>query len=209
MRKLLAVALFMTACTDVPINGPTYDSVRDRLTEVPTSFYVHDESSTGTITARERAGDGWRSADAQLVIQRGYVRAAIDETGDFAVQRLELDLAPIQLGLFERPAELRDVHVRLNKPVHAPVNWTSDDNGTTTLSMPFEFDWSIKFQGDDEPFPLATQQLATTTVNVALSGSGDHVGAAIDISGSGELWNWADLLQMTDITVALDAQTAD
>ena len=42
-----------------------------------------------------------------------------------------------------------------------------------------------------------------------LGGSGDRVTAQIDITGSGELWNWADVLQMTDISMSLDAETAN
>jgi hypothetical protein len=208
MRKLLSLVLFATACTGVPVNANSYDSVRDRLTSEPMSLYVHDEASTGTISARQRLGDGWRTANAQLVIERGYVRASMDDSGVFTINRLELDLAPIQLGVFERPAELQDVHVRLTKPVQADVAWTSDDDAIATMAMPFEFDWSVKLQNDG-PYPLATQQLAPTSVAVVLGGSGDHVSAQIDITASGELWNWADLLEMTDISISLDAETAD
>lgn len=208
MRKLLTLVLFTSACTNVPVNANSYDSVRERLTTVPTSLYVHDEASTGSISARQRLGDGWRTAQAPLVIERGYVRTSMDDSGQLTIHRLELDLAPIQLGLFERPAELQDVHVRLTKPVYANVAWTSDDDATASLAMPFEFDWSVKFQGD-EPYPLATQQLMPTSVAVVLGGSGDHVTAQIDVAASGELWNWADILEMTDIAVSLDAETAD
>lgn len=209
MRKLLALPLFATACTNVPINGPTYDSVRERLTEAPTSLYVHDETSSGSITARRRVGDGWDSGTTAMTIERGYVRTAIDGNGRLAIQRLELDLAPIQLGVFEKPTQLQDVHVRLAKPVQAEAVWRSEDEATAVISMPFEFDWSIKFVDDEQPYPLATQHLPPTNVAVSLDGSGDHVGARIDIDASGELWNWADLIQITDISASLDAESAD
>lgn len=208
MRKLLALTLFATACTNVPVNENSYDSVRQRLTETPTSLYVHDETSSGSITARRRVGDGWDNGTTGLKIERGYVRAALDANGELAIQRLELDLAPIQLGLFEKPAELKDVHVRLSKPVQSAVVWGSDDEATSIVAMPFEFDWSIKFADATEPYPLATQMLAPSSVAFVLGGDGDHVTARIDIDASGELWNWADILQMTDISMSLDAETA-
>lgn len=209
MRKLLAVTLFASACTNVPVNENSYDSVRERLTTVPTSLYVRDEASAGTITARRRVGDGWSEGSTPITIERGYVRAAIDDTGRLAIQRLELDFAPIQLGVFEKPAELQDVHVRLPTPVQGDMVWRSEDNAIGVMPMPFEFDWSIKFVDDQQPYPLATQQLPATNVAIDLGGNGDHVDARIDIAASGELWTWADLIQITDISLSLDAETAD
>ena len=207
MRKFLALALFATACTDVPVNENNFDSVRERLTDEPTSLYVRTGSSFGTITARRRLGDGWSTAATPLEIQRGYVRTSIDANGQLAIQRLELDLAPIELGIFERPAQLQDVHIRLAKPVAADLAWSSEDDATTAMAMPFEFDWSVKFQGD-EPYQLATQRLPETSADVMLAGDGNHVAALIDVKASGELWNWADILEMTDISISLDAATA-
>jgi hypothetical protein len=207
MRKFLALTLFATACTNVPVNENQFDSVRERLTDEPTSLYVRTGSSFGTITARRRLADGWSTAQTALEIQRGYVRTSIDANGQLAIQRLELDLAPIELGIFERPAQLQDVHIRLAQPVMADVAWSSEDDATTAMAMPFEFDWSVKLQGD-EPFQLATQRLPETSADVMLAGDGDHVAALIDVKASGELWNWADILEMTDISISLDAATA-
>lgn len=207
MRKSLALILLTTACTNVPVNGPSYDSVRERLTDVPTSLYIRDEASTGSITAGRRVGEAWSSGATELAIERGYVRAAIDDSGHLAIQRLEIDVAPIQLGVFEKPAELQDVHLRLATPVQGDVVWTSDDEATASIAMGFEFDWAIKFAGDD-PYGLGTQQLPLTRVDVVLGGDGDNVTAQIDIVASGELWNWAGLVEMTDISMSLDARTA-
>lgn len=208
MRKFIAVMLLATACTEVPSSGPSYDSVRERLSAEPTSLYVHDETSSGSITARRRIGDGWDGGATDLAILRGYIRASIDDSGRLAIQRLEVDLAPIQLSVFERPARLQDVHVRLPTPVEADVVWGSEDQATAIVAMPFEFDWAIKFVDDEQATPLGTQRLPVTNVAVSLTGTGDHVSARIDIDASGELWNWADLVEMTDISMSLDAQTA-
>ena len=55
---------------------------------------------------------------------------------------------------------------------------------------------------------LRFQRLPETSANVMLGGDGNHVAAAIDVTASGELWNWADILEMTDISISLDAATA-
>ena len=41
------------------------------------------------------------------------------------------------------------------------------------------------------------------------TGSGDHVDAAIRLSASGTLWDWAGLLQLTGLDVSLSAATTD
>lgn len=209
MRKFFALILFTTACTNVPVNGPTFDSVRERLTSQSTWLFVRDEASTGSITARRRVGEAWNGGTTELTIERGYVQLSMDDSGRLAINRLALDLAPIELGLFEKPAQLQDVQVRLAEPVQGDVVWRSDDEAVAVMSMPFAFDWAIKFRDDAQPYPLATQQLPAANVAISLGGSGDHVSARIDIDASGELWNWADVLQMTDISASLEAETAD
>jgi hypothetical protein len=209
MRKYLALILLVSACTEVPSSGPNFDSVRERLTTQSTWLFVHDEASTGSITARRRVGEAWNGGTTELKIERGYVQLSMNDSGALAIDRLAFDLGAIELGLFEKPAELQDVQVRLAEPVHADVVWRSDDEAIAVMPMPFAFDWAIKFSDEEQAYPLATQKLPATNVAISLGGNGDQVSARIDIDASGELWNWADVLQMTDISVSLEASTAD
>lgn len=210
MRCLIALTLFATACTNVPVGGPRYDSVRERLTATPTSLYVRVETSSGAVTARRRGHDGWLDGTTQLAVEHGYLRAAIDDrSGKLAIQKLEVAVAPITLeGVFEKSAQLQDVRLRLAEPAYSEAAWTSDDDATATLVMTFDFDWAIAFDGG-QPYPLATQHLPPQTVQVVLAGSGDHVDASLDVDATGELWNWADLVQLTDLSLSLTAETAD
>lgn len=209
MRYLLVLVLATTACTDVPLGGPHYDSVLARLAEVPTSLYVHDEASSGTVTARRRGGDGWIAGSTTLAIEHGYLRAALDDDGRLAIDQLEIAIAPIALdGVFERPAQLQDVRVRLREPVRGDVTWTSVDDASATVDMAFDLDWAITFAGDD-PYPLATQHISVDAVAVELGGYGDHVDARLTIDASGELWSWADLVQITDLALSVTAETND
>lgn len=208
MRWLLVLALFATACTGVPGSGPHYESVRERLSEAPASFYVRADASSGTVTARRRGQSGWIDGTTTLAIEHGYVRAEIVDDDQLEIQQLEIAVAPIPLdGVFERPAHLQDVRLRLVEPVRADVAWTSVDAATATLVMAFDFDWRLGFDG--EVFPLATQHLPPVNVDVILDGDGEHVGARLELEAKGELWNWADLVQINELSLSIAAETTD
>jgi hypothetical protein len=209
MKYLIVISLFATACTDVPLNGPHYNSVRERLSAAPTSLFVHDEASSGAITARRRGSDEWIVGTTGVTIERGYVRAGIDANGQLEIDQLEVALAPITLdGVFAKPAVLQDVVLRLAEGVHSEATWASPDAARATLQMELAFDWAIAIDGG-EPYPLASQRMPLQHVDVVLTGDGDHVDAFIDVDAAGELWNWADIVQITALDLSLTAATAD
>jgi hypothetical protein len=209
MHRLLALSLFATACTGVPLNGTRYDSVRDRLSDAPTSLYLRDEASSGSVTARRRDQAGWTAGTAELAIEHGYVSAALDDSGQLAIDQFDIALAPIALdGVFSKPAQLVDVRLHLAEPVRAGAEWTSDDDATAAFAMVFAFDWSIAFDGG-QAYPLATQQLPRESVEVVLGGNGDYVGALLELDAEGELWNWADVIEITHLELSLLAETVD
>ena len=209
MRYFLALALFATGCMELPLGGPRYDSVRERMSEAPASLFIHDEASAGSITAQRRGSDGWIAGTTDITVDHGYVRAALDGNGQLEIDQLEIAIAPISLdGVFAKPAQLQNVILRLASSTRADATWTSADNATATLPMTFDFDWWIAIDGA-APIPLATQKLPPINVGVELGGNGERVQASVDISASGVLWNWADLVQITSLDLALSAQTAD
>lgn len=209
MRLTLMLALLATACTGLPSSGPHHDSVLERLSDEPTSLYVHDEASSGTITARRLGGDGWITGTTPLTIDHGYMRAEVGADGQLEIAQLDLALAPIAIeGVFQKPARLEDVHVQLVKPARGALAWSSADDATATVEMAFDLDWALVL-GDEEPYPLATQHLNPVAATIALGGHGDHVTARLAIDSNDELWNWADLIQFTGLSLSLDAETAD
>jgi hypothetical protein len=208
MRYLLLLTLATAACTDVPSSGLQYDSVRERLADRPTSLYVHDEASSGAVTARRWERDAWITTTTPLAIPRGHMRAAIDDSGALTIDQLEIAVGPVTMDrIFGKPAQLQNVALRLAKPLLSDTAWTSDDDATATLTMVFDFNWSIAFDGG-RPFTLPTQRLPPESVHVELAGDGDHVRVLLDIDASGELWNWNDLVQITDVSISLSAETA-
>ena len=210
MRTLLALTLFVAACTsNDPAGGQHFDSVRDRLADGPTRLYVGSDGSTGSITAKRKTSDGWAEGVTQVTIDGGEVSAKVDSHGALTVDRLTVSLAPIEIpeDVFKKPAQLDDVRVSLTAPAHADVQWTSDNDATFTLPLMLDFDWSIHINGSNTP--LATQHLPPVSIDVVVTGAGDHIDASLSLQATGELWNWANLLEMTSLDLSLAAGTAD
>lgn len=209
MRAFLAFALFATACTNDPGGGPAYDSVRDRLSDGPARLYVGAEGSTGSLTARRWTPTGWVEGDTTVTVESGELSAMVDDRGALKLDKLVVALAPIEIPeqVFKKPAQLTDVTLTLTKSVEAEAQWTSDDDATATLALDLDFDWALTINGAQTP--LGTQHLPPVTIDLALTGGGDHIDASIALVAEGELWNWADLLQMTSLELSLAAETLD
>jgi hypothetical protein len=210
MQYLLMFALLAVACSDVPESGPRrYDSVRERLSDVSASLYVHDEASSGALSARLRGQADWLADRTPLAVDHGYVRASIDDSERLAITHFEIALAPVRIGdVFGRTAELRDVQLQLVEPVRGAVVWISDDDATATLIMRCDVGWAIAFDGG-KSMPMPTQHLAPQEVQVTLGGSGEHVEASFAIDAAGQLWSWANSVDMTELVLVVNAATSD
>jgi hypothetical protein len=207
MRYLLLVATLATACADLPEYENNYDSVHERLSKVPTWVYVRDEASIGAIAARRRLADGWLAGATTLSIEHGHARTSLDDSGRLSIDQLEIALAPISLArMLDKPAELHDVRIRLGARTVADPMWESRDDATASFDMHLDFDWALALEGG-EPTPLATQHLAPTKVDVVLAGNGDTVDLHLAIDASGALWNWADSVEITDVTLSITARS--
>jgi hypothetical protein len=212
MRAFLALTLFAAACASSPPGGGGdrgYDSVRDRLADGSTQLAVGSEGSSGSLTARRWTSDGWVEGDTPVTIQGGDVTAKVDSHGALTVEKLAVALAPIDIpeDVFMKPAQLVDVRLSLRAPTNADMQWTTDDDATATLTLALDFDWAIAVDGRTSP--LGTQHLPPVMVDLALTGAGDHIDASISMHAAGELWNWAGLLEVTKLDLALSAETVD
>jgi hypothetical protein len=202
--------LFAAACaTSSPPDAPEYDSVRDRLTDGPTHLFVGREISSGSISARRWTQDGWVTGDTAVTIDAGELSAKLDARGVLVVDTLVVSLAPIEIppDVFKKPAQLDDVTVTLTAPATATAQWSGDNDLAATVPVTLDFDWAIAINGGKTP--LATQHLPPITIALTLAGAGDHVDATIEVRATGELWNWAGLLEMTSIELSLAAGTVD
>lgn len=213
MRSALAFVLFASAaaaCTSAsPTGGESFDSVRDRLATKPTRLYIGSEGNTGTITAKRWTADGWVEGQTPVTISSGELRASVNHTGTMKLETFEVGVAPIEIPeeVFKKPAQLKDVRVKLTNAVEGQTNWTSDDDATVTLTLELDLDWSIAVNNSQTP--LGTQHLPPVPVDVVLTGAGDHVDASIGLHASGELWDWAGLLELTGLELSLSAETTE
>lgn len=210
MRFALAFVLLASACasrsgTDVD----TYDSVRERLETKPVRLYVGSEGSEGLISARRWTSDGWVAGDTMIKISSGELEASADKTGRLTLSTFEVGVDSIDIPeeVFKKPAQLTDVKLQLTAAASADTTWTSDDAATATLTADLDFSWTIKVNGNKTP--LGTQHLPPVPVDVTLSGDGDVVNASIGLHASGELWDWAGLLQMTALELSLAAESTN
>ncbi len=210
MRFALAFVLLASACvsrsgTDLE----TYDSVRERLETKPVRLYVGSEGSEGLISARRWTSDGWVAGDTQIKISSGELKTSADETGRLTLSTFEVGVDSIDIPdeVFKKPAQLTDVRLKLTASAKADTTWTSDDAATAMLTANLDFSWTIKIDGNKTP--LGTQHMPPVPVDVTLSGDGEVIDASIGLHASGELWDWAGLLQMTKLELSLAAESTN
>lgn len=214
MRAVLALVLSVSAAacaTSSVADDRAEDSpatVRERLAE-STRLFIGRDASTGSITARRRTADGWIAGDTALVIESGELVAQVDASGAVTLDAFEVGIAPIAVPeeVFRQPAELSDVRVVLATPATASATWTSDNALTTRVTLDLDLEWSITIDGGQTP--LGEQHLPPVTVDVSFAGDGDVVEATLDLAASGELWDWAGLLELTHLELDLGAATTN
>ena len=138
MRLLLASTLFAAACTsNPPADGTSYDSVRDRLADGPTRLYVGSDGSSGSITARRWTNTGWVEGTTPVTIEAGELSAKLDAHGTLTVDKLVVELAPIDVpeDVFKKPARLDDVKISLSAPTSTTPTWSGDDDATASVTV--------------------------------------------------------------------------
>ena len=165
--------------------------------------------------ARERSPrrrwthDGWVEGQTQITIENGELLGSVNPLGNLAVKNFEVGVAPIDIPeeVFGKPAQLTNVRVKLASPIVGSLSWTSDDDATGQLTLSLDLDWAITVNGNKTP--LGTQHLPPVPVDVMVTGGGDHIDASIGMNATGELWNWAGLLEVTGLEMSLSAETVE
>ncbi len=207
MRSLIALSVVLVACTsNPPAGGPTYDSVKDRVQSTPTRLLVAPPASTGEVTARRNLGtQGWQEGQLAIGIDNGELIVKADARGLAAIDNFSVNFLPIDIppGVFQTPAQLQNVRLVLaNKPT-VTTTWTDNDDATLTANLKLDLYWSIYV--NNAATPLGTQHLPEIPVDITLTGAGDHVDATIGLHGQGEVWSWANLIELTNLQLSLSA----
>jgi hypothetical protein len=203
--RLLSFLFVVTGCGAevLPIEGPA--SVRERLDRGPASFVVDGAASAGAITAERNRADGWSAGLVELAIERGDFVVAVDPHG-LEIAELALEVGPIEVPdtVLGYSVQLTDIRITLAEPVRVDAAWSSDDDARGDTELPIVLAWSLVNHGTKAP--LGAPDLPAVPAELVLAGNGSGVTAELRVNAPGELWSWADLIRLQDLTLILTAR---
>ena len=202
----LCLLLPLAACSSSPSSSgtaPSFASVRQRLASAPARLLVSGPDSAGAITAGRQTGSGWESGSVALAIAGGDVTLTADADGAIAVENLEVDVESIDLpaSVIDKPSRLDHVRLVLAHPLALATTWRDDDDASAAGELELELDWTLVVDGN--AVPLGAQRLGPIPLAITFAGTGDAFDAALAIHASGELWRWADLVALSDLSLEL------
>lgn len=207
MRTALGLLFVLSACsiagTDEPTPPP--DSVRERLEE-PTRLLVTAAESGGALTAERKVGQGWESGLVELAVENGELIVSTDARDAVTLEGFQVAFKPIDIpdGVFgARKAQLTHVRLDLTGDQRVPATWTSDDEVHLNVNLELALSWTLSLDG--APAPLGSPTLPAVPVEIVLTGDGEHVQAELRANAAGELWSWAGLIKLADMTLVVGA----
>ncbi len=206
MRAGLSLLVLLAACNSNVASAPTTaDSVRDRLA-TSTQLLVSTTGSTGSIVAAKKTSDGWTSTTVPLALDAGHLTAIADNNGTLFVESLDLALAPVEIpaSVLGHEAQLTNLRLALAAPASVATTWSDDDNAHVTANLSLVMSWSLSIDGT--ALPLGAPKLPPIAVTIDVSGDGAVVAADTMAHAAGDLWTWADLVKLSDLDLAIDAQ---
>lgn len=206
MRAVLAsVPLILVACSSQDgTNDPA--SMRERLT-AETHMVIAASDSAGAVTAQMRSSTGWENGLVDLKLEGGEVVARAGRSGTIALSSLALELQTISIPatIVGHAAELSRPRLELSAPAELAATWSGDDEADIDAVLAFELSWSLTVDG--VALPLGAPTLPPLPVKLKLGGDGLRVTADLRVHAPGELWNWADLIKLSDLELVLGAGT--
>jgi hypothetical protein len=209
--KSTCALILLAACAATPPSSeaPSFASVHARLAAAPTQLFVSTTLDAGTLGAEHYTGSGWQSGSASLSIASGAFVASIDGSGELVAATFDVSFDPIDVpeSVFGSPAQLTNVQLQLPTPTSAAATWSDADDATATVPVELSLSWALSVNGGT--LPLGAQALPAMPLDIALSGDGATVTAALALHGSGELWQWADLLKLTELDLTATAETTE
>ncbi|MCX5746993.1 MAG: hypothetical protein NT062_31370 [Proteobacteria bacterium] len=208
MRPIMILLGFLTACASATRvdEPPPIVSVREHL-ESPTRLHAATGTS-GAITARRWARDGWLSADVPIVLEHGAIDAVVDRDGRLTLTDLELDLAPIEIPANAVGTAARLDHLRLTPitlPLPATTMWTGDDRAVATTALDLELAWAVTI--DDATTTLGPQHLPPIIATFTIGGSDGEVDVTVDLSFAGPLWSWFGIIELADLRLQVETSS--
>lgn len=208
MRSGVLLLLVSFGCntdlTEAPEPAPA--SVRERL-EDQTRLLVDAPASAGSITAEHHvSGGAWEGGLVDLHVRTGEVLVSSDRSDALTLDGLQITFDDLQIppGIFGgHDAKLINLRVDLKNDLRAPAEWLSDDEVHLQANLDVTLSWELVLDG--AAAPLGSPKLPPVPAELVLTGTGEHVNADLRMRAPGELWTWANLVRLSELTLILDA----
>ena len=98
---------------------------------------------------------------------------------------------------------MTDVRIDLINETTAAAVWTSDNEAHLTAMLDLTLSWTLSLGGS--PAPLGSPKLPPVPVEIVLTGDGEHVTAELRAHAAGELWSWAGLIKLSELSLVVGA----
>jgi hypothetical protein len=183
--------------------------VRQLLATDGATLAVSGPASTGAIVARLWRTN-WQDYPVVLGIGDGEVALSADAAGDLVVEDLGFALAPIELSdqIFDEPTALVDLRVDLAADAApAPTTWADADTATAAAAVTFRLSWALSV--GDRVTPLGPVTLTQLPLALSVGGDAAHVDAGLELHADGVVWQWADLIELADLSLSIAAASTD
>jgi len=208
MTRALGLLVLLSACStelaDPPAAPPA--TVRQRLEE-PTRLLVTAPESGGSITAERKVEAGWQAGVVDLAIENGELIVSSTSGNTLTVDGLQVVFKPLDIpeGVFGNTrAQLSDVRIDLMAEETTPAVWTSSNEVHLTALLDITLSWKLSLGG--APAPLGSPMLPKVPVEIVLTGDGENITAEVRASAPGELWTWAGLIRLSELSLSLGAE---
>jgi hypothetical protein len=182
-------------------------SLHERLAK-PTQLMV-SPSSHGAVTAQRWSSDGWVQGRVDLTITDGDLVASADAQGRIVVTAFDLGVGTIDIpaSVVGTAAQLTNVRLHLDAAPPAPTTWADDDDASATTTFDVTVNWSLMVNGSATM--LGPQKLTNLPGTLVLGTDGVKVDGSLDVEAAGDVWSWADLVKLSDLSLSLSAETPD
>lgn len=205
---LLSLVLIPACAANVASGPPEFDSVHERLAHEPTRLFLSSTESAGSVTAERRLSSGWQTGLVDLHIDNGELVLSSTKAGTITIERFGVGLQPIDLPAdVVANGQLTNVRAQLATPVTVDAKWLDDDTASGTAVLALDLSWTLSINGSG--LPLGTPRLPPVAVDLELSGNGSSIHGELRAHAGGEIWSWADLVKLEDLSLVLGSSTVD
>jgi hypothetical protein len=203
---LLGFVLLPACAANVASGPPEFDSVHERLAHEPTRLFIAAPDSAGSVTAERRLSSGWQTGLVDLRIDNGELVLSATAAGTIIVERFGVGLQPIDLPAdVVANGQLTHVRAELVAPVTIDAHWSDDDTATASATLTLDLSWTLSINCNG--IPLGTPRLPPVPVELSLTGNGVAIHGELRAHAGGEIWSWADLVKLEDLSLVLDGAT--